>query len=69
MKELVKGAKPYLLEPVMNIQISTPNEYAQAIINNLVSVRRGNIIEIDEDKNLFGKAVSEKQKIIGVIPL
>src|SRR5205085_12119258 len=41
-KEAVKRAKPKLLEPVMSVEVTTPEDYLGDVIGNLSS-RRGRI--------------------------
>ena len=69
LKEMVIESKPIILEPVMNIEISTPSKILQHIINDLVAQRRGMVDVIEEDQNRFGKQRSDRQTIKGVIPL
>jgi elongation factor G len=69
VRDLVGGASPIVLEPLMNIEISSPNEIMQTIMNDLVSTRRGLIDQIGEDQNRFGKHRSDRSTIKGTIPL
>lgn len=46
MKQAVKAAKPILLEPIMKVEVETPNEYQGFVIGDLSS-RRG-IIQASE---------------------
>lgn len=39
----------------MNIEIITPNSVMQVIMNDLISIRRGHIEMVQDDKNRFGK--------------
>ena len=57
------------MEPVMNIEISCPNKAVQSIMNDLISVRRGKVDEILDDKSRFGKEISGRTIIKGIIPL
>jgi elongation factor G len=45
-KEAVRRAKPVLLEPVMDVEVVTPEEYMGAIVGDLNS-RRGRIISME----------------------
>ena len=54
MKELLSNASPNLLEPVMNMEISTPHNSSKEIINDILAVRRGKIGEIKEEVSKFG---------------
>jgi elongation factor G len=45
-KEACRRAKPVLLEPVMNVEVVTPEEYMGAIVGDLNS-RRGRIISME----------------------
>jgi elongation factor G len=59
-KEAVKRAKPKLLEPVMAVEVTTPEEYLGDVIGNLSS-RRGRI----ESMNPVGNA----QVVKAIVPL
>ena len=50
-KEATKNAKPVLLEPVMGLEIVTPEEYMGDVIGDLNS-RRGRIINIEKRGNV-----------------
>jgi elongation factor G len=50
-KEAAKKAKPVLLEPVMSIEIVTPEEYMGDVIGDLNS-RRGRIVNIERRGNV-----------------
>lgn len=41
VREMISQANPVILEPIMNVQISTPNHIMQTIVNDLISTRRG----------------------------
>ncbi len=45
-KNAAKHAEPILLEPIMDVEIVTPDEYMGDVIGNLNS-RRGKIVSID----------------------
>jgi elongation factor G len=59
-KEAMKRAKPVLLEPVMSVEVTTPEDYLGDVIGNLNS-RRGRI----ESMNPLGNA----QIVKAVVPL
>ncbi|KAM3136844.1 hypothetical protein pb186bvf_011103 [Paramecium bursaria] len=69
MKNFADKVKPLIMEPVMNIEISCPNKTVQSIMNDLISVRRGKVDEILDDKSRFGKEISGRTIIKGIIPL
>jgi len=46
-REAAKKAKPVLLEPVMLVEVNTPEEYMGDVLGNLNS-KRGQIIEMGE---------------------
>jgi len=50
-KEAIKNAKPVLLEPIMSLEIVTPEEYLGDVIGDLNS-RRGRIINIEKRGNV-----------------
>ncbi|MDD3859450.1 MAG: elongation factor G [Bacteroidales bacterium] len=60
-KQGFRKAKPVLLEPVMKIEVNTPDEYIGDIVGNL-NRRRGKI----ESMRRYRKG---SQKIIGLVPL
>jgi elongation factor G len=59
-KEAVKRAKPKLLEPVMSVEVTTPDEYLGDVMGNLNS-RRGRI----ESMNPLGNT----QVVKAAVPL
>lgn len=56
LKEGLKKASPVLLEPIVEIEIRTPEEYLGSIIGDLNS-RRAKILGIQEKKNIKGKII------------
>jgi elongation factor G len=60
LKDAVRKANPLILEPVMKVDISVPNEFMGAVIGD-ISSRRGRIAELG-DRNGF-------KYIVGHIPL
>jgi elongation factor G len=46
-KEALRKAKPVLLEPIMSVEVTTPDEYMGDVIGDLNS-RRGQILSMDE---------------------
>ncbi|QGT99593.1 Translation elongation factor G [Candidatus Syntrophocurvum alkaliphilum] len=59
-KECLKKAKPKLLEPIMQLEISTPEEFTGNIINN-INNRRGRLNSMESENNT--------QVIKGCVPL
>lgn len=58
--EAYKNAQPKILEPIMNIEILTPEEYVGVIINDLMA-RRGKILKIE--------LIKEYRVLSGIVPL
>ncbi|MFW6135165.1 MAG: elongation factor G, partial [Elusimicrobiota bacterium] len=56
LKEGLKKAEPVLLEPVVEMEIRTPEEYVGAIISDLNS-RRAKVEGIQEKKKIKGKII------------
>ena len=52
-KEACRRAKPVLLEPVMDVEVVTPEEYMGAIVGDLNS-RRGRIVSMEARGTLAG---------------
>ena len=50
MRQAVKAANPVLLEPVMKVEVTTPDEYQGSVIGDLSS-RRGMIQGSETDPN------------------
>ncbi|MBU0630963.1 MAG: elongation factor G, partial [Candidatus Margulisbacteria bacterium] len=44
LKEVVKKAKPILLEPIMSVEVVVPDDYVGAVTGDLTS-RRGRIVK------------------------
>lgn len=75
-KEAAKNAKPVLLEPIMSIEIVTPEEYMGDVIGDL-NARRGRVLNIERRGNvqvikahaplaeMFGYATSLRSKTQG----
>ena len=59
-KEAMKNAKPVLLEPIMKVEVVTPQDYLGEVIGDLNS-RRGHIIAIEDRMN--------SKVIIAYVPL
>jgi len=60
VKEACKKANPILKEPIMKVEITTPNEYLGDVVGDINS-RRGKIESMDQRKNL--------QAIMANVPL
>ncbi|MEO0119626.1 MAG: elongation factor G, partial [candidate division WOR-3 bacterium] len=58
--EAYKNANPTILEPIMNIEILTPEEYVGVIINDLIA-RRGKVLNIE--------VIKEYRVLSGIVPL
>jgi elongation factor G len=69
MKDILKNANSVLLEPMMDLEISTPNEFINIFLNDIVSGRRGKIGEIKSETSKFQKELEERSIISAVIPL
>jgi elongation factor G len=50
MRQAIRAAKPVLLEPVMKVEVTSPDEYQGSVIGDLSS-RRGVILGTDADPN------------------
>ncbi|MFC1769944.1 elongation factor G, partial [Nitrospirota bacterium] len=62
IKKAVEDAKPIVLEPIMNVDIATPDEYLGTVIGDINS-RRGKVLGMDQDTG------STNQKIEAMIPM
>lgn len=60
LKEALEKAQPVLLEPIMDIEILSPEEYVGDIISDL-NARRGRVLGFDENK--------ESKIVKGTVPL
>ncbi len=60
IKKAVEDAKPIVLEPIMNVDIITPDEYLGTVIGDINS-RRGKVLGMDQ--------VAKNQKIEAMIPM
>ncbi|KAL4460614.1 hypothetical protein ABPG72_002901 [Tetrahymena utriculariae] len=69
MQELVENSSPQLLEPVMDVEISTPTEFSREIINDISSNKRGRIGEMIEEKSRFGSMSPNRTTINAIVPL
>jgi elongation factor G len=49
--DAARKAKPVLLEPVMRVEVTTPNEYVAAVTTNL-STRRSEMLSPDDPRRL-----------------
>ncbi len=59
-KECLKKARPKLLEPIMKLEISSPEEFTGNIVNN-INNRRGKLQSIEKE--------NKTQIIMGLVPL
>ena len=69
LRDLIKDSAPTLLEPLMDIEISTPGEQAPLIMNDIISARRGRIIEIKDEIGRFGGEDDKRKILVANIPL
>lgn len=69
MKEMISNSKPTLLEPMMDVEISTPQLCSKEIINDILGNKRGKVGEISEEGSKFGKSASERSIINSTMPL
>ncbi|EAS05318.2 elongation factor Tu GTP-binding domain protein (macronuclear) [Tetrahymena thermophila SB210] len=69
MQELIENSSPQLLEPVMDVEISTPTEFSREIINDISSNKRGRIGEMVEEKSRFGSMSPNRTTINAIVPL
>ena len=83
VSEIIKNAKPIILEPFVDMTISSPKgkiiiyiiftnyslEYSKDIMNELITMRRGRVDMMQEEKDRFGKARSERQELKCKVPL
>jgi elongation factor G len=51
IQEALKKAKPVLLEPIMKVEIATPDEFFGDVLSD-VSSRRGHVVEVDHRGHL-----------------
>ena len=59
LKEAAKAAGMVLLEPIMKVEITTPDENMGDLIGDITS-RRGNIVEVDSDyQELFTRILAQ----------
>ena len=49
-REAVKSASPILLEPMMSIEITTPQQYTGDLIGHINSIR-GSVVSLDAEKS------------------
>jgi len=69
IKELFQGATPVLLEPVMDLEVSAPSTEVKHVMNDIISTRRGKVIEMKEEKSNFGGQGLQRTMIQAVVPL
>ncbi len=69
IKELMNEADAQLLEPVMDIEISSPNPMVQTLLNDIIS-RRGKVGDILQEGSRFNKNDEGQRSLIhAVVPL
>ena len=65
MKELIQKAEPVILEPVMDIEISTPTQDLNFVMNDLISNRRGRVMEIRDEHGKFkGETRRDRKSVV-----
>ena len=69
MKDIIQGAGPVILEPVMDMEISTPTSELKHVMNDVISGRRGRVNEIEDEKNVFGTGGLQRTTLHAVVPL
>lgn len=70
LKEIIQEADPQILEPVSDVEISTPSKLVQELLNDVITVRRGKILEIVEEGGRFNpKDENQRSLIYAVLPL
>jgi len=70
MKEIVQMAESQILEPVMDFEISSPNEMVQTILNDIITTRRGRVGEILKEGGRFNKEDEGQRSLVyAVMPL
>ncbi|EGR29014.1 hypothetical protein IMG5_164730 [Ichthyophthirius multifiliis] len=71
MQDLINNANPQLLEPVMDLEVSTPFEFERQIINDISSNKRGRVNELIEENKMFGLQSSQSTRTLikAVVPL
>jgi len=67
MKELIKGGKPIILEPIMDLEISAPSTIANDVIHDIMANRRGLVLDLQESNK--PEKEYERTTINAVIPL
>lgn len=70
LKEMFSEAEPQIMEPVMDMEISTPSSFVQELLNDVINARRGKVIEIIEEGGRFDKSNADQRSLIyAVLPL
>ena len=70
IKEILMEADCQLLEPVMELEISTPNPLVQTLLNDIINGRRGKVGEILQEGSRFNKSDEGQRSLIhATIPL
>lgn len=70
IKEMYVESQAQLLEPVMDVEISTPNPVIPPLLNDIINVRRGKVGEIVQEGGRFNKQEDGQRSLIhAIIPL
>lgn len=69
LKELIKEAEPTLLEPVAEMDISTPSELSSLLMNDIISNKRGRIVEMREEEGRFGREGMRRNNLNAIVPV
>jgi len=69
MEDLLRKANKVLLEPVMEVDVSTPVKMVDQVVSDITGNRRGIITEINEEAGHKDNEVARKNLIRAVVPL
>lgn len=70
LKEMFSEAEPQIMEPVMDMEISAPSSFVQELLNDVINMRRGKVLEIIEEGGRFDKSNADQRSLIyAVLPL
>ena len=60
---MVENAKPVLMEPITDVELSIPSECLNEIINDIMTRRRGKISDYDDESSKL-EGVSKSRKLL-----
>lgn len=69
VRSMVKEGEPVLLEPVAEMNISTPSDLSSLLMNDIITNKRGRIIEIRPEEGRFGEDTSKRSNINAIVPI